>query len=49
MTSPDLGRIRCNVSGPVPAGSYQSCELTYTAGSAGVDDTGSLKVVMRYV
>ena len=30
------------------AGSFQTCRLTYTAGSAGIDDTGSLKVVMRY-
>ncbi|MHC4875901.1 MAG: DUF3604 domain-containing protein [Planctomycetota bacterium] len=32
----------------VVAGSWQTCVLTYTAGFAGIDDTGSLKIVMRY-
>ena len=45
----DLGRIDCSLSGSIVAGSYQTCVLTYTAGFAGVDDTGSLKFVMRYV
>ncbi len=44
----DLGRVRCSLRGRVVAGSFQTCRLTYTAGSAGIDDTGSLKVVMRY-
>ncbi|MEE3283528.1 MAG: DUF3604 domain-containing protein [Planctomycetota bacterium] len=44
----DLGRVRCSLRGKVPAGSWQTCRLTYTAGQAGIDDTGSLKVVMRY-
>ena len=44
----DLGRVRCSLGGKVPAGSWQTCRLTYTAGQAGIDDTGSLKVVMRY-
>ncbi len=50
MTPPseDLGRVRCSLVGNVPAGSWQTCRLTYTAGFAGIDDTGSLKLVMRY-
>ena len=50
MTQPreDLGHVRCSLRGNVPAGSWQTCRLTYTAGKAGIDDTGSLKVVMRY-
>lgn len=44
----DLGKIRCSLRGRVVAGSWQTCVLTYTAGFAGIDDTGSLKVVMRY-
>ena len=44
----DLGRIRCSLRGRIVAGSWQTCVLTYTAGFAGIDDTGSLKVVMRY-
>ena len=46
--SADLGHVRCSPRGRVVAGSWQSCVLTYTAGFAGVDDTGSLKIVMRY-
>jgi len=34
--------------GSVAAGSWQTCVLKYTAGFAGIDDTGSLKIVMRY-
>lgn len=46
--SDDLGKVSCSLRGAVPAGSYQTCVLAYTAGFAGIDDTGSLKVVMRY-
>ena len=46
--SADLGRVTCSLKGRVAAGSYQTCVLTYTAGFAGIDDTGSLKVVVRY-
>ena len=46
--STDLGKVRCNLKGRVVAGSWQTCVLTYTAGFAGIDDTGSLKVVTRY-
>lgn len=46
--NPDLGKVSCNLRGSIVAGSYQSCVLTYKAGFAGIDDTGSIKVVMRY-
>jgi len=46
--SDDLGKATCSLRGLVVAGSFQTCVLTYTAGLAGIDDTGSLKVVMRY-
>ncbi|MBT4867059.1 MAG: DUF3604 domain-containing protein [Planctomycetaceae bacterium] len=46
--SSDLGSVTCSLIGSVEAGSYQSCALTYTAGFSGIDDTGSLKFVMRY-
>jgi hypothetical protein len=46
--SNDLGRVTCSLKGTVAAGSWQTCVLCYTAGFAGVDDTGSLKIVMRY-
>ena len=48
-TGQNVGQVRCNLRGSIPAGSWQSCRLTYTAGFAGIDDTGSLKIVMRYV
>lgn len=44
----DLGKVTCNLRGAIVAGSYQTCVLTYTAGFAGIDDTGSLKIVTRY-
>ena len=44
----DLGKVACNLRGAIVAGSYQTCLLKYTAGLAGIDDTGSIKVVMRY-
>jgi hypothetical protein len=43
-----LGLVSCSLRGNVTAGSYQTCKITYTAGFAGIDDTGSLKFVMRY-
>lgn len=46
--TPDLGRITCSLRGSIAAGSWQTCVLKYTAGFAGIDDTGSLKVVTRY-
>ena len=44
----DPGAISCSLSGSVTAGSWQSCVLVYTAGFAGIDDTGSIKIVCRY-
>lgn len=44
----DLGRVTCNLRKSVAAGSWQTCVLKYTAGFAGIDDTGSIKVVTRY-
>ena len=44
----ELGWVDCSLKDPMPAGSYQTCTLDYTAGTAGIDDTGSLKIVMRY-
>lgn len=44
----DLGTVASSLRGSIVAGSYQTCVLTYAAGLAGVDDTGSIKVVMRY-
>jgi hypothetical protein len=46
--SSDVGSVTCSLRGAVEAGSFQSCALTYTAGFSGIDDTGSLKFVMRY-
>lgn len=43
-----MGRVSCSLKGTVAAGSWQTCVLRFTAGFAGIDDTGSLKVVMRY-
>ena len=48
QASEDAGRVVCSLRGKIPAGSFQTCRLTYTAGTAGIDDTGSLKVVMRF-
>jgi len=44
----DSGTIDCSLRGSVTAGSWQTCVLTYTAGFAGIDDTGSIKIVCRY-
>ena len=44
----DLGRVSCSLQGKLVAGSYHTCHLTYIAGFSGIDDTGSIKVVMRY-
>lgn len=46
---PDLmGSAKLSPSGPVEAGSWQTFELVYTAGRFGIDDTGSLKIAMRF-
>jgi len=43
-----MGSAAVEPSGPVEAGSYQSFTLTYTAGTFGIDDSGSIKVVQRF-
>ena len=48
FASDDLGKVTCSLRGSVVAGSWQTCVLTYTAGFAGIDDTGSIKIVCRY-
>jgi hypothetical protein len=46
--SNELGKVKCSLRGSVVAGSWRTCVLTYTAGLAGIDDTGSIKIVFRY-
>jgi len=43
-----MGSAAVEPSGPVEAGSYRSFTLTYTAGTFGIDDTGSIKIVHRF-
>ncbi|MGI9463888.1 MAG: DUF3604 domain-containing protein, partial [Aestuariivirgaceae bacterium] len=43
-----MGSAKLSPSGPVEAGSWQTFELVYTAGRFGIDDTGSLKIAMRF-
>ena len=46
---PDLmGSAILEPSGRFDAGSWQSFTLVYTAGSFGIDDTGSLKIAFRF-
>ena len=46
---PDLmGSATLSPFEPVEAGSWQTFELVYTAGRFGIDDTGSLKIAMRF-
>jgi hypothetical protein len=46
---PDLmGSATLNPSGSFEAGSLQSFSLIYTAGAFGLDDTGSIKIGMRF-
>ncbi|MDA1014053.1 MAG: hypothetical protein O3A00_06320 [Planctomycetota bacterium] len=44
----DLGSVTSNLRCAIVAGSDQTLVVEYTAGFSGVDDTGSLKFVMRY-
>lgn len=44
----DLGNVKSSLTGKVVAGSFQTMSVRYTAGYSGIDDTGSLKFVMRY-
>ena len=41
------GSATISPAGPVEAGSWQSFELTYTAGKFGIDDQGGIALVMR--
>ena len=43
-----MGHAGVEPTGEFPAGSFQSFELTYTAGYFGIDDTGTIKVVHRF-
>ncbi|NNF78222.1 MAG: DUF3604 domain-containing protein, partial [Rhizobiales bacterium] len=43
-----MGSATLDPSGPIEAGSWQTFELVYTAGKFGIDDTGSLKIAMRF-
>ncbi|MFY0613967.1 MAG: DUF3604 domain-containing protein [Hyphomicrobiaceae bacterium] len=43
-----MGSATLEPSGPVEAGSYQSFTLVYTAGTFGIDDTGSIKIGFRF-
>ncbi|GAC1548251.1 MAG: DUF3604 domain-containing protein [Candidatus Velthaea sp.] len=43
-----MGRAEISPAGPFEAGAFVSLALTYTAGYFGIDDTGSLKIVMRF-
>ena len=46
---PDLmGTAQLEPSGRFEAGSMQSFTLTYTAGAFGIDDTGSIKIGLRF-
>jgi hypothetical protein len=46
---PDLmGHASLEPSGAFEAGSWQSLTLTYTAGRFGIDDTGSIKIGIRF-
>ncbi|MBZ8131964.1 DUF3604 domain-containing protein [Afifella sp. IM 167] len=44
----DLGHARIAPTGAFEAGSYASFMLTYTAGTFGIDDSGSLRVCFRF-
>ena len=43
------GHVAMDPSGPVPARSVQTLRIVYTVGRHGMDDTGSLRVVLRSV
>ena len=54
--NPTLGNLRADLlegrilhtRGGFEAGSFRGFTLTYTAGTFGIDDTGSLKIVHRF-
>ncbi|MEC9369454.1 MAG: DUF3604 domain-containing protein [Pseudomonadota bacterium] len=43
-----MGEARIEPDGRFEAGSWQTFKLTYTCGRFGIDDTGSLKIGMRF-
>ena len=43
-----MGTAVIEPAGSFEAGSFQSFNLTYTAGFFGIDDTGSIKVAHRF-
>lgn len=43
-----MGSATLSPTGEIEAGSWQSFELVYTAGRFGIDDTGSIKIAMRF-
>ncbi len=43
-----MGTAKLTPSGRIEAGSWQTFELVYSAGKFGIDDTGSLKIAMRF-
>ena len=45
---PRMGSAEIVPAGAFEAGSYESFTLTYRAGYFGIDDSGSLKIVMRF-
>lgn len=44
----NLGTAELSPTGDFEAGSYASFTLTYTAGTYGIDDSGSIRVVFRF-
>ena len=42
-----LGSVELSPNGKFEAGSYESFTLTFTAGEFGIDESGSLKLLMR--
>ena len=47
ITSERFGHAEISPNGDFEAGSYQSFEYLYTAGTYGIDDTGGIKIVFR--
>lgn len=47
ITPENFGYAEITPSGEFEAGSYQSFEFLYTAGTYGIDDTGGIKIVFR--
>ena len=43
-----LGRVELSPTGPVVAGTYGEWTLTYTVGSYGIDEGGTIKVARRF-